>query len=44
VENPTMSLSSRSVLGSGQKLIEVFGPFPEIEDELIAPHRDFWTR
>jgi tRNA(Arg) A34 adenosine deaminase TadA len=41
-ENPTMSLSSRAVLGSGQKRIEVHGPFPEIEDELIAPHRGFW--
>jgi tRNA(Arg) A34 adenosine deaminase TadA len=43
-ENPTMHLSCRRVLGSGQKTIEVLGPFPEIEDELIAPHRDFWTR
>ena len=43
-ENPTMSLPSRTVLASGQKDIEVFGPFPEIEDELLAPHRDFWKR
>ncbi len=43
-ENPTMSLSSRVVLASGQKKIEVHGPFPEIEAELIAPHRDFWRR
>jgi hypothetical protein len=43
-ENPTMSLSSRTVFGSGQKKIEVFGPFPEIEDELHEVHRDFWTR
>jgi len=41
-ENPTMSLSCRAVLGSGQKPIEVHGPFPEIEDELIGPHRTFW--
>jgi len=39
-----MSLSSRTVLASGQKQVEVHGPFPEIEDELIAPHRDFWQR
>jgi hypothetical protein len=39
MEDPTMSLSSRIVLGSGQKKIEVHGPFPEIEDELIAPKR-----
>ncbi len=44
LENPTMSLSSRTVFGSGQKKIEVFGPFPEIENELHEPHRDFWTR
>jgi tRNA(Arg) A34 adenosine deaminase TadA len=41
-ENPTMSLAARTVLGSGQKKIEVDGPFPELEEELIAPHRDFW--
>ena len=38
-ENPTMSLAARTVLGSGQKPIEVVGPVPEIEDELLAPHR-----
>ena len=43
-DNPTMSLSSRTVFGSGQKKIEVFGPFSEIEDELHEPHRGFWTR
>ena len=43
-ENPTMSLSSRTVLGSGQKQIAVHGPFPDIEDELVAPHLGFWRR
>ena len=43
-QNPTMSLSCRTVLGSGQKPIAVHGPFPEIEDELIEPHRTFWQR
>lgn len=41
-KNPTINLSSRTVLSCGQKEIEVHGPFPEIEDELLAPHRDFW--
>jgi tRNA(Arg) A34 adenosine deaminase TadA len=41
--NPTMNLDSRTVLGSGQKKIEVQGPFPELEEELVAPHRDFWS-
>lgn len=43
-ENPTMSLAARIVLGSGQKKIEVHGPFPEIADELLAVHRGFWQR
>lgn len=43
-ENPTMSLSSRAVFGSGQKRIEVHGPFPEIEEALIEAHRGFWRR
>ncbi len=42
--NPTMSLPSRTVLASGQKPVEVVGPFPEIEEELLAPHREFWQR
>ena len=42
--NPTINLPSRTVLAAGQKKIEVHGPFPELEDELLVPHRDFWTR
>lgn len=43
-ENPTMNLPSRVVLASGQKDVEVYGPFPEITEELLAPHRSFWQR
>ena len=43
-ENPTMTLAARTVIRAGQKPIEVFGPFPEIADELLAPHRTFWQR
>lgn len=43
-KNPTLSLPSRVVLASGQKQIEVHGPLPEIEDELLETHRDFWRR
>lgn len=43
-ENPTMHLSSRTVLRSGSKLIEIHGPFPEMEEELVAPHLAFWRR
>ena len=41
-KNPTMNLPSRTVLEYGQKQVEVHGPFPEIENELLAPHREFW--
>jgi tRNA(Arg) A34 adenosine deaminase TadA len=41
-ENPTMHLPARRVLAAGQKAIEVHGPFPELEEELLAPHRGFW--
>jgi tRNA(Arg) A34 adenosine deaminase TadA len=41
-KNPTINLSSRTVLAAGQKKIEVHGPFPELAEELLAPHRDFW--
>lgn len=43
-KNPTLNLSSRTVLAAGQKAIAVHGPFPEVEEELVALHRDFWRR
>ena len=43
-KNPTMNLASRTVLAAGQKPVEVHGPFPEIEEELLARHRSFWRR
>ena len=42
-ENPTLSLPCREVIARGQKAIEVIGPLPEMEAELLAPHRNFWT-
>ena len=41
-DNPTMSLPCRTVFKAGQKPILVAGPFPELEGELVAPHRSFW--
>lgn len=40
--NPTMNLPCRTVFESGQKPIQVIGPVHELEEELIAPHKDFW--
>ncbi|AOW12445.1 tRNA-specific adenosine deaminase [Hydrogenophaga crassostreae] len=42
-ENPTLSLPCREVLARGQKAIEVIGPVPELTEEMLAPHRDFWA-
>ncbi len=41
-ENLTMSLPCRTVLGAGQRQIEVRGPFPELEDEIVKAHQGFW--
>ena len=42
--NPTMSLPCRVVLGSGQKDIEVVGPFDDkvLEDEILKVHKNYW--
>ena len=42
-ENPTMNLPCREVFARGQKPIEVIGPVPEVEDEIVALHRDMWS-
>lgn len=41
-ENLTMSLPCRHVLGAGQRRVDVVGPFPDLEDEIVESHRDFW--
>ena len=43
-ENPTQNLECRTVLSSGQRHIEVRGPFPELMDPIVAQHRDFWGK
>ncbi len=43
-ENPTLSLPCREVLARGQKAIEVIGPVPALQAQLLSPHRDFWSR
>ena len=41
-QNPTFDLPCREVLARGQKQIQVFGPFPEVEEEAAAVHEGFW--
>lgn len=43
-ENPTLSLPCREVIARGQKNIEVTGPVPALENDLLAPHRSFWSK
>lgn len=41
-KNPTLDIPCRYIFEHGQKNIKVEGPFPELEQELIEIHRDFW--
>jgi len=43
-ENPTLDLPCREVFARGQKPIEVTGPVPEVQEEILALHRGFWSR
>ncbi|HRH87577.1 MAG TPA: nucleoside deaminase [Rubrivivax sp.] len=43
-ENPTLDLPCREVFARGQKAMQVWGPVPEVEEEIAALHRDFWHR
>jgi hypothetical protein len=40
-ENMTLNLSCRTVLGSGQKDVWVFGPFDEVEAEVPTPRLEW---
>jgi len=41
-QNPTFNLPCREVFSKGQKQITVIGPFPELEDEIVAVHEGYW--
>ena len=41
-ENPTLDLPCRDIFARGQKLMQVIGPVPEVEEEIAAMHRHFW--
>jgi tRNA(Arg) A34 adenosine deaminase TadA len=43
-ENPTLDLPCREVFARGQKVLQVLGPVPEVEEEIAALHRGFWQR
>ena len=41
-ENPTLNIPCRHVFEKGQKPIQVWGPIPEVEAEIIKLHEGFW--
>lgn len=41
-QNPTLALPCREVFARGQKPVRVFGPFAEVEGEMVALHAGFW--
>lgn len=41
---PTMHMPCRQVFAAGQKLIQVIGPVPEMNDEVVKVHKGFWGR
>ena len=43
-ENPTLDLPCRDVFLRGQKAVQVIGPVPAVEDEIVALHRGFWKQ
>ena len=34
----------KELIARGQKAMEVIGPVPALEAEMVATHRDFWSR
>ncbi|MDG1067245.1 MAG: nucleoside deaminase [Sulfitobacter sp.] len=43
-ENPTQDLDCRTIFASGQRAVEVRGPFPALEDRIEAQHVAFWGK
>ena len=41
-ENPTQDLECRTIFAAGRRSVNVRGPFPELEDRIVAQHVAFW--
>ncbi len=41
-DNLTLDLSCHQVFAAGRRYVAVRGPFPELEDEIVSGHKDFW--
>ena len=42
-ENPTQDLDCRTVFAAGRNVVEVRGPYPELEQEISKQHVAFWN-
>ena len=42
-KNPTFSMGADKVIAAGQKDIQLEGPVPEVEAEIVEVHRGFWN-
>ena len=43
-KNPTFSMGAAKVIDAGQKAIELIGPIPEMEEEIVEEHKGFWKK
>jgi len=43
-QNPTFSMPCRTILATGQKDIQVDGPFPELAPEAAKVHEGYWNQ
>src|SRR5262249_16662069 len=41
-ENLTLDLSCHQVFAAGRRQVAIRGPFPELEEEIVDGHKDFW--
>jgi tRNA(Arg) A34 adenosine deaminase TadA len=41
-DNLTLDLSCHQVFAAGRRHVAVRGPFPELENEIVSGHKDFW--
>ena len=41
-QNPTFNLPCRKIFASGQKAIEVIGPFSELAEKAAEVHKGYW--
>ncbi len=41
-QNPTLDVPCRYIFDHSQKNVKVWGPLPELEAELVEPHKSFW--